>query len=142
MASGPRTRTFAPNEVTPGSNKKVWWKCRFAHEWQATVSNRTLGRGCPYCANKKVDRSNCLTTTHPQLVAEWHPTRNGDLRSDSFTAGSGKRIWWKCPAVDDHEMGNQRSVIELKATTVRIAVALRLSIPNLSRNGIRRKTAT
>src|SRR5262249_8833387 len=90
-------------KVTSGSNKKVWWQCQVGHEWEATVSNRTLGRGCPYCSNKKVDKSNALTTTHPELVAEWHPTRNGELRPDQFTAGSGRRVWWKCPVADDHE---------------------------------------
>ncbi len=39
---------LCPENVTAGSNKKVWWKCQFGHEWQATVSNRTLGRDCPY----------------------------------------------------------------------------------------------
>lgn len=41
-----------PYEVTLGSNKKVWWKCFKEHEWEATISHRTRGRGCPYCAGK------------------------------------------------------------------------------------------
>ena len=89
--------------VTAGSNKKVWWQCQSGHEWQATVSNRALGRGCPYCANKKVDQSNCLATTHPHLVAEWHPTRNGLLRPEDITASSSRKVWWICPAAEDHE---------------------------------------
>src|SRR5438445_7937538 len=92
-----------PENITAGSSKKVWWKCQFGHEWDATVSNRVLGRGCPYCSNRKVDKSNCLTTTRPELVAEWHPTKNGELRPEQFTAGSGEKVWWKCPAADDHE---------------------------------------
>ncbi len=141
--------SLASSAVTAGSNKKVWWRCHLGHEWEATVSNRTLGRGCPYCANKKVDRSNCLTTTHPQLVAEWHPTRNGDLRRTA-----------SLPAVEGGSGGNappqttmngrRRSVIGAKATAALIAaaeaspnrIALRQSIRNLSRNGTRRKTAT
>lgn len=39
-----------PNDVLPNSNKKVWWKCSKGHEWQASVYNRTNGRGCPYCS--------------------------------------------------------------------------------------------
>src|SRR5262249_4075991 len=92
-----------PENVTSGSNRKVWWKCLLDHEWQATISNRTLGRSCPYCSNRKVGRSNCLTITHPQLVAQWHPSKNGDLRPEDFTASSTKRVWWKCPTADDHE---------------------------------------
>lgn len=38
-----------PNNVLCGSNKKVWWKCKKGHEWEATISKRTGGTGCPYC---------------------------------------------------------------------------------------------
>ena len=44
-----------PTDITPGSNKKVWWKCLGGHSWQAVVFSRTGKRptGCPYCAGKK-----------------------------------------------------------------------------------------
>ena len=42
-----------PEHFTVGSNKKVWWKCNKGHEWQATISHRNHGRGCPYCAGRK-----------------------------------------------------------------------------------------
>ncbi len=44
-----------PTDVTTGSHKKVWWKCRkCGHEWQAVVKDRALGyHGCPECAQKK-----------------------------------------------------------------------------------------
>jgi hypothetical protein len=39
-----------PEEYTPGSNQKVWWKCRECrHEWKATIHNRSNGRNCPEC---------------------------------------------------------------------------------------------
>src|SRR5262249_1666386 len=37
-----------------------------------------------------------LSVTHPQLAAEWHPTKNGDLCSDDVTAGSHRKVWWSC----------------------------------------------
>ena len=40
---------LTPRDVTPGSGKKVWWRCNWYHEWEATVVNRNRGRGCPYC---------------------------------------------------------------------------------------------
>lgn len=39
----------------------------------------------------------------PRLVAEWHPHRNGDLRPERVTFGSGRKVWWKCGAGPDHE---------------------------------------
>ncbi len=41
---------LTPQMITRGSSKKVWWKCSKGHEWQSTVKNRTIGRGCPVCA--------------------------------------------------------------------------------------------
>lgn len=40
----------APSALTTGSNQKVWWRCPSGHEWQATVSSRVGGNGCPSCA--------------------------------------------------------------------------------------------
>ena len=31
------------------SGIKVWWRCSRGHEWQATISNRNYGTGCPAC---------------------------------------------------------------------------------------------
>ncbi len=40
-------------DVTTNSNKKVWWKCNKGHEWQATISSRNAGRGCPICTSER-----------------------------------------------------------------------------------------
>ena len=41
---------LTPDGITFGSNKKVWWKCKNGHEWQAIISNRTnKNQGCPFC---------------------------------------------------------------------------------------------
>jgi Probable Zinc-ribbon domain len=40
---------------------------------------------------------------YPRLVAEWHQTRNGDLRPEDVSYGSSARVWWKCSAGPDHE---------------------------------------
>lgn len=42
-----------PTNVSKGSNKKVWWKCDNGHEWQATISSRVHGNGCPICYKGK-----------------------------------------------------------------------------------------
>lgn len=41
-----------PEDVTLGSNKKVWWQCADGHVWQAAIYSRTRqkGTGCPVCA--------------------------------------------------------------------------------------------
>jgi len=37
-----------------------------------------------------------IEVTHPELVAQWHPTRNGDLTPTEIVAGTKKRFWWLC----------------------------------------------
>ncbi len=88
---------LTPDKVMPGSSRKVWWLCDKGHEWQATVGSRSQGRGCPYCSGRKVLAGyNDLATTNPEIAAQWHPTKNGNLHPRDVTAGSGKTIWWQC----------------------------------------------
>lgn len=42
-----------PQDFMAGSGKKVWWRCKNGHEWEATICSRNRGNGCPYCAGKK-----------------------------------------------------------------------------------------
>ena len=95
---------LTPGDVTPGSNKKVWWKCDKVddHEWEATVNNRNNGKGCSCCAGLTVVPSNSLATLNPELAKEWHPTKNGELTSNDVTVNSNKKVWWKCDKGDDH----------------------------------------
>lgn len=86
-----------PNEVTARSNRKVWWICNKGHSYEATTAKKTDGQGCPYCSNKKVLKGyNDLSTTHPDLAKEWHPTENGALKPTDVVAGSAKKVWWMC----------------------------------------------
>ena len=32
-----------------------------------------------------------LSESHPELAAQWHPTKNGDLTPEKVTAGSSKK---------------------------------------------------
>ena len=89
--------SLTPDKVTKSSNKKVWWRCKQGHEWQAIISNRSKGRGCPYCSGKKLLKGfNNLATVNPTLASEWHPTKNGDLTPSMVTKSSSKKVWWQC----------------------------------------------
>jgi len=46
-----------PEEYTPSTIKKVWWKCKECdHEWEATINNRNNGTGCPQCNESKGEK--------------------------------------------------------------------------------------
>ena len=84
-------------KITHGSDKKVWWKCSKGHEWEASVSSRSIGgNGCPYCSNRKICKDNCLITTHCDLLKKWNYQRNS-ISPEEVTSGSSKKVWWKCP---------------------------------------------
>ena len=89
-------------DVTPGSDRKVWWKCAQGHEWPAVIENRAIqGSGCSYCLGRRASKDNNLALRFPELAAEWHPKRNGDLSPDAVVPGSQRKVWWKCK--NDHE---------------------------------------
>jgi hypothetical protein len=51
-----KNRSLRPSDVTPGSEKKLWWRCARdpTHEWQAQVNHRSLsGVGCPWCRERR-----------------------------------------------------------------------------------------
>lgn len=88
-----------PDKVSAGSNAKVWWVCSKGHEWHTTISNRVYRDDhCPYCSGRKVLAGyNDLATLYPALVKEWDYVKNSAITPDQFTAGSQKKVFWKCP---------------------------------------------
>ena len=90
----PRSK-IKTEEVTAGSNRKLLWRCGKGHEWKATTSNRSQGKGCPYCSNKKILIGfNDLATTNPDLAKEVSP--NSKIKATEVTAGSKKKLLWRC----------------------------------------------
>lgn len=87
---------LTPWDVTPRSNKKVWWQCVKGHEWESMVQNRFKGHGCPYCAGQRATRETSLAAKNPQLANKWHPTKNGELTPEDVMPGSNTKVWWQC----------------------------------------------
>jgi len=98
-----RNGDLTPDQVLAGTNAKVWWRCEDGHEWETTVNGRTSGgNGCPVCSGQKLlPGYNDLATRFPDISAQWHPTRNGDLTTDQVSAGMNAKVWWRCE--DGHE---------------------------------------
>ncbi len=89
--------SLTPYNVTYGSGKAVWWECKNGHEWRARVSHRSFDHsGCPYCAGNKFTKKKSLQTVNPKIAKQWHPTKNGKLKPNDISFGSGKKVWWKC----------------------------------------------
>ena len=81
-----------PTAVLAFSHRKMNWKCDLGHQWAASVADRSSGRGCPFCANRRVLVGfNDLATTNPELASQadgWDPT--------TVVAFSNRKVQWKC----------------------------------------------
>ena len=91
-----KNRNKTPYNTIAKSNKKVWWLCEKGHEWTAVIHSRANGTKCPYCANQKVCTENSLATCFPELIPEWHPTKNRNKTPYNTIAKSNKKVWWLC----------------------------------------------
>ena len=92
-----RNGQLSPAHFAPHSNRKVWWRCRNGHEWEARIADRTDGHGCPFCTGQRILAGyNDLRGTHPELAAEW--SDRNDTGPEGITARSDKYAWWKCSA--------------------------------------------
>ncbi len=88
-----------PKKLTFGSNKKAWWKCGKCNgKWYATICERVShNTGCPYCAGQKVLKGyNDLATKRPEILTQWHPTKNKNITPDSIMLNSKTKVWWIC----------------------------------------------
>jgi translation initiation factor IF-1 len=100
-----KNKNLNPSELSPGSKRKVWWKCKNGHEWFATIVNRTKGANCEICSyksrgasisNAAVNRSGSLIQAFPEFDSIWDYTKNGNLQPSSVSPSSAKLAHWKC----------------------------------------------
>jgi hypothetical protein len=91
---------LTPHNVLSGSGRKVWWICKAGHEWEAQISNRTIGgTGCRKCSRRNLRVAvgfKDLATVNPELAKQWHPTLNGKRMPQDVLPGSGQKAWWIC----------------------------------------------
>ena len=79
---------ISPDLIFPFSNVKVWWKCKYGHEWADSPNHRiSRNNGCPYCSNHR--------------VLSGFNDKNGNLKPNEVLHGSQQKVWWKC--VRNHE---------------------------------------
>ena len=87
--------TLTPDDITFGSNKKVWWRGACGHEWQASVKARSNGEKCPICSGARVIAGiNDLATLEPLLVKQW--SKKNKIKPTEVSIGSHKKVIWRC----------------------------------------------
>ena len=102
-----KDNTLTPKDITPGSDKKINWKCKKGHMWKTELSSRTRDESnCPCCSNYKVCDDNNLQylsdneedlgkrERYKRLVSEWDT--DNTLTPSDVLPGTGQFINWKC----------------------------------------------
>lgn len=104
---------WTPYNVTRGMHLMVWWKCpnstcHHPHSYLASINGRGKGRGCPYCAHRKVCPCNSLQGKYPKL-----DEKGAD---EVFPSGNGK-VFWDCPDCGHEYLASPNSRTTSKAPT-------------------------
>jgi len=95
-----------PADFKASSKIKVWWVCPITcqmgclHEWETSIRNRTNGSGCSFCSKpkKKTCIHESIVNTNPDIIKEWHPTKN-IISPSEITSSSDRRAWWLCDKI-------------------------------------------
>lgn len=89
-----------PQDYSPRSKYKVWWRCKEGHSWQAVIGNRArkTTNSCPCCRNQLLcaEGSNSLVQIRPDIAKDWHPQKNAPLTPGQVVAGGSRKVWWIC----------------------------------------------
>ncbi len=64
---------ISPEQLSKGSNRKVWWRCANGHSWRAAVFSRTREKasGCPVCAGKLGRRQQERIAVYQKAAVGW-----------------------------------------------------------------------
>lgn len=87
-------------KIYGNSSKIAWWicpDCMSFYDMKVRLRTGNLkmnGRNCPYCAGKRINHTNSLSSLFPELSTQWHPTKNGKLTPHDRAAKSRQKAWW------------------------------------------------
>ena len=103
-----RNAGATPDQITPGSGKRVWWRCPKGHRWQAAVIQMSSSTGCPQCFEERRSltphlvaarrEGKSLSEVKPPCLSEWDYVLNRDIKPDDVSVGSKIQCWWRCSA--------------------------------------------
>lgn len=107
-----RNGELAPETVTAGSKKEVYWICpKCGQSYMKRICNRTSpskrnaeSEFCPVCLGRKIIPGfNSLKARHPSIVEnEWDYDKN-DTDPDQIAPHTSDKYWWKCSRGHSYE---------------------------------------
>ena len=93
-----KNEDLQPSCFKSGSDKRVWWICKEGHEWQEKIYKRAhRGFGCPYCSGQRIiPGATDFVTLFPDIAKEWNYAKNMNMKPESFSPHSDRKVWWIC----------------------------------------------
>lgn len=94
-----------PSMFTPGSQIKIWWKCKKNHSFKQSLYHRgARGQGCPKCSREanglfskkaSIEKYGSLKEKFPELDREFSKKLNS-ITSSEVSINSNYKAWWFC----------------------------------------------
>ena len=81
-----------PSAVSASHTASVWWVCDEGHVFERSPLQMVSDSSCPHCALA----SDSLAARFPEIAAEWHPHKNGDLGPEQVEPDHKMTAWWLC----------------------------------------------
>lgn len=102
-----RAKNFSINleDMPLLSKAQVWWRCHRDpnHQWQASLRYRVPWQpDCPTCDKGRQQKALLEAAQLRDLLAEFHPSKNGELRLDQISLDDSRQVWWRCSLNSEH----------------------------------------
>jgi len=88
----PSKNETRPDDVSASHSASRWWVCDQGHSFERSPLQMVIDSGCPHCALA----SDSLAARFPEIAAEWHPHKNGDIGPEQVEPNHKMTAWWLC----------------------------------------------
>ena len=88
----PSKNDTTASDVTAQHTASMWWVCDEGHAFERSPLSMVNDASCPHCALA----SDSLAARFPEIAAEWHPQRNGDVGPDQLEPFHKMTAHWVC----------------------------------------------
>ena len=89
-----------PTTLSKKFYKKVFWKCSKCDSDYEKVPREMIDIevNCPYCNMRKINHTNNIFVTNPELKSEWNHEKNQkeNIFPENIGLSFGKKVWWTC----------------------------------------------
>ncbi len=87
------------DQVKFSDPRTFYFRCNIYsdHVFQSKLLARVKAQNdCPICVRNGILPGRTLQDVYPEIAAQWHPTRNGNLTASDVSAHSGRLVYWRC----------------------------------------------